>query len=132
MLGPRTVLSITFNEPLLAGTVTPAAVALTEAGPDGRHGTRDDRRISGGALSYRHDIQTGVVEFAAPLDPGLYALQSYACLYFSGLVRALFRPERSCGDTARYFTPADSVPAVLRTHNITGREVWRPAWPSMA
>ena len=66
------VLSATFNEPVDSATLNRSSFQLFSAGPDGETGNEDDVPIMGGVFSYREEIKTLFLDFAAPLPPDRY------------------------------------------------------------
>jgi hypothetical protein len=61
-----------FSEPLDATSIGADAIVLWEAGPDGAHGTADDRRVEGGELSWRAEIDALFLSFPEALPRGRY------------------------------------------------------------
>ena len=74
--GAVTALLVQFSEPLNPASVTPAGLIVMAAGTDGKLGTTDDTRVTGGTLSYRNSESTVVLSFPAALNAGLYQIQA--------------------------------------------------------
>ena len=63
--------AVTTNEPLDAATLGPSTFTLSEAGPDGAHGTADDVPIAG-ILEFRDEALTAFMSFAQGVPAGNY------------------------------------------------------------
>ena len=72
IVGAASVVSASFSEPVQPATLTANTFSLVAAGTDQVFGTPDDSPVAGGALEYREDVATVVLNFQDPLPPGLY------------------------------------------------------------
>ncbi len=82
-------LTIFFNEPIQASTLTTNRVRVIEAGPDGQFNTTDDVTTSGGTVELRPEILAAILRFPAALAAGLYRAQVFpGVLDLAGNVRA--------------------------------------------
>ncbi|MCI0632526.1 MAG: hypothetical protein L0206_01190 [Actinobacteria bacterium] len=72
VLGELSAIAVTTNEPLDPATLGPATFALSEAGPDGQHGTADDIAVAPGTLEFRDEALTAFLGFAQVVPPGSY------------------------------------------------------------
>ncbi len=70
--GSISALSAAFSEPIRAATLDESAFLLFSAGPDGVPGTADDLPVTGGAVSYRDDINDAFLTFTTPLPKDVY------------------------------------------------------------
>ena len=72
IVGAASVVSASFSEPVQPATLTANTFLLVAAGIDQVFGSPDDSPVVGGALEYREDVATVVLNFQDPLPPGLY------------------------------------------------------------
>ena len=72
IIGQADLLAAYFNEPIQPASLTDASFRLQSSGPDGRFDTVDDFWVTGGAISYRDDLNGAFLKFETNLPAALY------------------------------------------------------------
>lgn len=63
-----------FNEPVIEATLDPGSFRLISAGADDVFGNADDLLVTGGAVSYRDQLNAAVLAFPTNLPPAFYRI----------------------------------------------------------
>jgi len=75
LVGSPDRVTVFFNEPVAAGTVTPSSLQVVSAGADELVGSGDDAPIAGGVVSLSPDLTTAILTLPTPLVAGVYSIQ---------------------------------------------------------